>query len=59
VEEEEVWLLVDEEEVELGGMVGEVLVRVVVAEEFTSENAENLLPRRVKVQGVRGGLYST
>ena len=53
------WLLVDEEEVELGGMVGEVLVRVVVAEEFTSENAENLLPRRVKVQGVRGGLYST
>ena len=53
------WLLVDEEEVELGGMVGEVLVRVVVAEEFTSENAANLLPRRVNVQGVRGGLYST
>ena len=53
------WLVFDVEEVALCGMLGEVLVRVVVAEEFTSENAENLLPRRVKVQGVRGGLYST
>ena len=48
----------DVKEVELCGMVGEVLVRVVVVEGFTSENAANLLPRRVNVQGVRGGLYS-